>query len=299
MPAWLAPAIAGGVSLLGKLFDNKQAKNMYQRQYNDNVRFWNMQNMYNAPVNQMSRLSDAGLNPNLVYGGSPGSTSGNAGSINTPNLPPGQLMGFENIGLDFLNSMYSLESKEAEVDKLKAQKVAILSDAALKAANTDRAGFDLDLARHLREYTIEGVKEGVRKTQADIRYTLGKNEREAVMTSQNIQESMQRILSMKIGRAKTGEEIKNLKAVRDNLWKDSELKQLDIDLKRQGIWPQDGLFARVVGRMLPRYINLDTGELTSEGRSLLHPFSSLSRAGKANPGATKSRGIPDWFRRRF
>ena len=41
---------------------------MYAQQRTDALADWNMQNAYNSPEQQMQRLRDAGLNPNLVYG---------------------------------------------------------------------------------------------------------------------------------------------------------------------------------------------------------------------------------------
>ena len=42
---------------------------------------WELQNKYNHPLQQMARLKEAGLNPNLIYGSSPGSAVGNAGAV--------------------------------------------------------------------------------------------------------------------------------------------------------------------------------------------------------------------------
>lgn len=55
--------------------------NMYLAKYqNDrNLQLWNMQNEYNAPIQQMARLKEAGLNPNLVYG--------NGSAVNVANAP--------------------------------------------------------------------------------------------------------------------------------------------------------------------------------------------------------------------
>ena len=57
IPAAAIPALtsAGGGLLQGasNLFSNYQSqqfqKQMYGRQYNDNIKFWQMQNEYNAP----------------------------------------------------------------------------------------------------------------------------------------------------------------------------------------------------------------------------------------------------------
>ena len=41
---------------------------MYQKQRQDALDDWNRQTLYNSPIEQMKRLKEAGLNPNLVYG---------------------------------------------------------------------------------------------------------------------------------------------------------------------------------------------------------------------------------------
>lgn len=70
-----------GSSLLG----NRGAKRRQQLADQQNIRFWKMQNEYNLPVNQMKRLQDAGLNPNLIYGSGSANT-GVAGSV-APSKP--------------------------------------------------------------------------------------------------------------------------------------------------------------------------------------------------------------------
>lgn len=71
--------ITAGASLLGQGFNavsqsnmNKKTRqwneHMYDQQKRDNLDFWNMQNTYNSPEQQMLRLSKAGMNPQLAYG---------------------------------------------------------------------------------------------------------------------------------------------------------------------------------------------------------------------------------------
>jgi len=44
--------------------------------YGKNLEMWHLQNLYNSPKSQMQRFSEAGLNPNLVYGrGTPGNAA--------------------------------------------------------------------------------------------------------------------------------------------------------------------------------------------------------------------------------
>ena len=74
------PLIAGAASIIGNLIGNRGAKRNQQRADANNVKFFNMQNQYNDPIKQMSRLKKAGLNPNLVYGQSVAGATGNSGS---------------------------------------------------------------------------------------------------------------------------------------------------------------------------------------------------------------------------
>lgn len=73
-------AIISGIGTLGSsLLGNSGAKRRQELANKQNIEFWNMQNAYNTPKSQMGRLSDAGLNPNLIYGSN--ANTGTAGAI--------------------------------------------------------------------------------------------------------------------------------------------------------------------------------------------------------------------------
>lgn len=96
----------GGVGTLGIARDlvnykltqrlNKQAweneREMYAQEIADKERFWKMQNSYNDPSQQMNRLRQAGLNPNLVYGKGADNT---AQSVASSSHRTPQLQGFQ------------------------------------------------------------------------------------------------------------------------------------------------------------------------------------------------------------
>lgn len=81
--SWLtsaAPLIGAGIDFVSGLgssiFGMNQARKnrafqerMYNKQVEDNLRFWNLNNDYNLPINVLKRLEDAGLNPLLMYEG--------------------------------------------------------------------------------------------------------------------------------------------------------------------------------------------------------------------------------------
>lgn len=54
--------------------------------YQRNIELWKMQNAYNTPFEQVKRLREAGLNPNLLYGNGSAAT-GNASDISPADVP--------------------------------------------------------------------------------------------------------------------------------------------------------------------------------------------------------------------
>lgn len=148
MPGPLAiPLITAGAGILGNvlggLFGNKGRKRETNRARAHDINMWEMTNTYNDPVNQMKRLKSAGLNPNMVYGGSSGQTAGTASS-----LPGAKPAGVETIDpSNELMSYVGLKNTEAQTDNIHAQKAVNDSLATLnrfkgitetaKAANLD------------------------------------------------------------------------------------------------------------------------------------------------------------------
>lgn len=96
-PITTAAAISAGAGVLGNAFNiasqgNMNKKNrqwnekMYAQQKSDSREFWEMQNTYNSPEQQMQRLSKAGLNPQLAYGN--GVVANNSSAPDTPHAAP-------------------------------------------------------------------------------------------------------------------------------------------------------------------------------------------------------------------
>jgi len=277
----LPALIAGGASLLGNLFNSfgqarqnrlsrQFSREMYERQFNDNLKFWGMQNEYNSPAAQMSRFREAGLNPHLVYSqGNPG----NAAQIQTPDV---QRPDFVNPqfgdaivsgAMSTINAMYDLEMKAAQTDNLKAQNKVILQDALLRGvqiaateAGTARSTFDLDFAKEMRSISGEAMRLGVMKQTQDLALNARQDMRAAVMQSANLSEISARIDSMfvrnqseKLQQANTVEERKRIIAETSRIRKSIQLmskegiiKDLDVELSKQGIRAGDPLWYRSI-----------------------------------------------------
>jgi hypothetical protein len=247
---------------------------MYQTQRRDALSDWNLQNEYNSPQAQMKRFQEAGLNPNLIYGQG---NSGNSGAVNAPDHKTPQFQpvfdgrGIESAGLTYMNSMYDLDIKKAQLDNLKAQNQVILQDAILRGSqvmNTDsrtqRQNFDMSFEKNLAEVSAEARREQLRQLKVTTDNSIDENIRRAASNSQSIQESAQRILQMieqreniKLERgrikASTFQSQMESKRIAENIklmLKDGTLKDMDIELRKAGINPNDPMWARVVGRFL-------------------------------------------------
>lgn len=166
-------AIGAGAQRQANIQNMQLAKyqNNWQTAENDkayarSVEMWNMQNQYNSPTAQMSRLRQAGLNPNLVYGS--GVTGNNAGSA--PQYQPAKIQRATmepyrgwNLGLSDAASMYmAMRQNKAQVENMEAQNKLIKEQARTEgirqgniAMSTARSGFDLNLARELRNVSID------------------------------------------------------------------------------------------------------------------------------------------------
>lgn len=148
-----------------------QYQNAWQSAENDkafknNVLMWNMQNAYNSPTAQMSRLRQAGLNPNLVYGsGVTGNSAGSAPQYEPIKVQRATMEPYRgwNLGLsDAVSTYMAARQNKAQIENMEAQNKLIKEQARTEgirqgniAMSTARSGFDLNLARELRNVSID------------------------------------------------------------------------------------------------------------------------------------------------
>lgn len=303
MPFPVAAAIAGGASLLGAGANayaqgrtNKKTRQwnekMYAKQNADNERFWHMQNEYNSPIQQMERLKEAGLNPNLVYGGA--GNAGNAGDITSaspqswnPRAPTFDM----NAGIQAYNAF---RQTSATVDNLKQQNVVLQQDAVLKGTQAVKTLEDSKLTREQREqleelktYNLQAAEQNVENLKADIDvkragvlrtgfeiesikqntiYISNKDAREAVLNSSSIDEIQQRIRSMATQNLKTESEIREVEQRINNAQKDGTLKDLEIKMRSRGQTFNDPIWMRMGSDYIQRV--LDKISLPRSGKEL-------------------------------
>lgn len=224
------------------------SRQMYERQRADNLADYHMQNAYNHPAAQVARLKEAGLNPALMYSGA-GGGGASAESIRSSDVqrPEYSVPDFQGAGRDLINSLLvsaDLEQKDAQTNQTRALTTVAIEDALLRAEQRRNLQFDYGLKSDLRDTSVDAAREQLRKVRLEMDLALREDERRAAINASNLKEAVERILTMQANRTLTPLEYKRLQAtVRDtNLAAD--LKQQDLRLRKQGIYPGDPLYVR-------------------------------------------------------
>lgn len=247
-----AQVLGAGVNALNVGRQNKKsrewANQQYEKQKLDNIAFWQMQNEYNSPQMQMARLKKAGLNPNLVYGGS--ANSGQAQQIKTPDIQPVQHRTPEfGTAISNIGQIADYGIKQAQTDNLKASTTATLNKAALDSVKTARGKFDLKQASRLADISAEAVAEQLRGQQINNQFQLDENERRAAMNASNLEEAAERVLKLKAGTS-------NINTHTRSILKDIRLKQMEIDMAKFGIHKNDPLWIQILGRAVNKAMRI-------------------------------------------
>lgn len=162
----LGGLLSSGISYsqANKLMTKQQEWNRQQAEWQNqvNVQNWQMQNEYNTPSNQMKRLQEAGLNPNLMYGNGSASTGNatgapDAASVNSaPMSAPRANIDFSRFGTDAMQAAISLRQQDnndklaqSQVDYNRAKVATEEAKALNLMAGTDLTKWDLDKGQRL------------------------------------------------------------------------------------------------------------------------------------------------------
>lgn len=252
----VGPAVDSVLQGMNNRASRKWSEGMYERQKDDNIAFWNMQNTYNSPEAQMQRFESAGLNKNLIYGRG---DSGLAGQVASPQ-PQRPDFRAPTPGRDVaanIAQFQNMELAKAQTSNVAAQTLNHLETANLIRAQTrdltsgaNRKDFDLDFAREMRGTQADAMREALRQVKVTTDVTLSRNEREAALNKGSLEKMAEEVLTIRLQRANTNAERSRIHASIENLKEDTRLKQLDINLKKSGIQPNDPMYLRILGQYL-------------------------------------------------
>lgn len=168
--SFLENMATSAIGAIGNFFTGgASARKQYQyqsklmdKQNQQQIDFWKMNNEYNTPFNQRARLERAGLNPDLMYGGSgnmyqsqmPGAASGSA-----PNVDYGSFS-------DNLRFAMQAQVMDAQVSKIEHEN-QLLAEQALNQAEQRELW-----AAQAKEALLRAEHQGIYNRHADTRYFL-------------------------------------------------------------------------------------------------------------------------------
>lgn len=191
----IASLIGSGISALGglvgsnvsyntskKLLDrqNQYNRDMADLAYERDLDMWNRQNAYNSPVEQISRLKEAGLNPVLMYG-SGSSATGNASNAPSYNAPTSDIQHYNgdfgisqaaNAVSNGINSYISTQRQLAEIratDAATSKTNADTNLSLLRAIGQQRANAKSDIELRYLDDIERQTLENLEQTNINLR----------------------------------------------------------------------------------------------------------------------------------
>lgn len=229
----------------------KFSREMYEKQKADNQAFWQQQNEYNSPQQQMKRLQEAGLNPNMIYGASSGGASGSAELQKAPDIQSPQFKAPEITGMaPNLMSMYDMDIKRAQVDNIKAQTTATQESAILTMLKQHGEGYEnaskavkAQLDNELMAVSADTVREKLRQLKISNQYQLDESERAIALFEPKLQNAFEDILTKRLGRSVSEQQLRNLGL-------DQKVKELDAQLANMGVRPNDPFYAKALAQIV-------------------------------------------------
>lgn len=136
---------------------------LMDKQNQQQIDFWKMNNEYNTPFNQRARLEQAGLNPDLMYGG-----SGNIGQSQMPSAAsPGSAPNVD-YGSFSDNLRFAMQAQvmDAQVSKIEHEN-QLLAEQALNQAEQRELW-----SAQAKEAWLRAEHQGIYNRHADTRYFL-------------------------------------------------------------------------------------------------------------------------------
>lgn len=258
----------------------KWNEQMYYKQVADNRANWNATNAYNHPLQQMERLRQAGLNPHLVYGKGADTTAGAIQSANKPDWNP-QAPKFDlgAMAQNAITTYQNIKMQKLQMDNIAQGIATAKAEESLKkitalkvASETDRTNYDLAFNKEMKDIIVaemvlknQGTQANIDKTRQDIDATAQnmavqlkdlelrqmKNSSDMAATFQSIAESKVRVLRMQLENAilplqkdKINKEIQLLNMNILNADIDRKIKNVELDLRNQGVQPGDWIWFR-------------------------------------------------------
>jgi len=264
------PLIAAGASLAGSAINAgsqsrtnqsqlSYSREMYDKQRADALADWSRQNQYNSPKEQMMRFKEAGLNPNLIYGQQTQSPVVRSSSVEgySPRAPQVDLGNAAAMGLQGLGTYQDTQLKDVQTNLVKEQIKNASTDNMLKQLDWAKKNIELPYAQQMAESNAQALKIQNDQRLVDLEFSKLNNpirlETGQYQLNNLITDLATKVQSMNLSKAQEALAYQTIK----NLKKEGVLKQLDANLKTQGIQPNDNVVFRILTQAVTQGKGID------------------------------------------
>lgn len=164
------PLFGLGLNLFGNLFTNSQNRRsieqtnrlnmqMQQNQNAWNERMWHMNNEYNTPANQIKRLKEAGLNPDLMYGNpSQGTSSAPAQGTTPSHAEAFQSLGFGDMFSNAQQLMMQKKANDANIRLMQSQADSLDAETTLKERSLTNDEKRIELEKQNLQHSMDELE---------------------------------------------------------------------------------------------------------------------------------------------
>lgn len=254
-------------------------------------------NQYNSPLQQMNRLRQAGLNPNLIYGKGADNTSAMIRSTDIKKSTPEKYQFDSTPALQMAQGYMDMKVKGAQTDNLALQNELMQKDGLLKDATTAKIAqetstskFQLSQSQELKDLVIDQAKANLLNTQTTTKATetgtqltaakiqetaqnmqlaVNADERSRLQNNANVSSTLQQIAQRNLEMAKNPDEVALLKATLANAQNEGLVKQAQGVLAKEGIQPSDPWYFKQMAIIMMKLRNeLKQSNTTPSGISL-------------------------------
>lgn len=241
------------------------AREMYDRQRNDALTDWNMQNAYNDPSAQMARLKNAGLNPNLVYGN--GATT-EAGAVRSSqsSMPDFKAPQYGDTFSNVVQNAMIMKQMQSNIARTEAETKAIESrTAGTEFQNKLNEAIGLESMQKRYAWANDQLEISRDKQLAEYNSWLAGSFEGRATDDLNSPVAK----AIKAGYNQTLQSLENSKTLGDIQGFERTISAYKANLAKQGIPPDSPWYAKIIGDLISKATGLSIGSIGSSINSFL------------------------------
>lgn len=271
LPPWVgaATSILDPVAQMVTNIGNRRfTEKMYNRQRQDALSDWQMQNEYNSPKAQMQRYSEAGLNPNLIYGQMSNSPTVRSSDYKQYNAQAPQ---FGNVTGKFMD----LKIQNQQLDNLVKQNELIQAQANKTNVEARSKEWQLDYNQEVRGYRVQS--ESIKPQVLNVSVQEAMNRLGLQGQQFQVNELNMKKLIAETARIVAEKNRINLDTVRLNstiraINLDNILRETEIKMRQSGASFKDGIIQRNIAPVVKKVIQMTGGSKVEEFKHSFFPY---------------------------